>query len=163
MHQSSLTEMKRVLQARFRGHRLMVLDVGSRVVGTDRRTYRGLMRPEWTYLGCDVEAGENVDLVMPSPYQIPAEMDEAVDVVISGQCLEHVERPWRLVPEMARALKPGGTMVITAPWTWAIHRFPVDCWRILPDGMRVLLEDAGLTVEASYTVQNDCWGIGRRV
>jgi len=161
MHQSSLTEMKRILDERFAGRTLTLLDVGSRVAGTDRRTYRGIMRPGWRYLGCDGELGEKVGWVMRDPYRISA-MDGVFDVVISGQCLEHVAHPWRLVPEMARVLAPGGTLLVTAPWRWAIHRFPVDCWRVLPDGMRVLLEDAGLTVEATYTVENDCWGIARR-
>ena len=98
---------------------------------------------------------------MHGPYRIESEA-WAYDLVISGQCLEHVENPFRLVAEMARVLKPGGLMLLTAPWQHPIHRYPLDCWRILPDGMRALLADAGLKPLDTYTIENDCWGIGKK-
>jgi SAM-dependent methyltransferase len=163
MHQSSLDEMGRNLRELLkdrRGSPLRILDVGSRAVNRCfRHTYKEHMAPAWQYVGCDTDAGENVDVVLSDPYVLPMPADY-FDVVISGQCLEHVPRPQKLVNEMARVLKPGGLMLLTAPWQWEIHRYPVDCWRILPDGMRVLLEDAGLKVIETYTREQDCWGIG---
>jgi 2-polyprenyl-3-methyl-5-hydroxy-6-metoxy-1,4-benzoquinol methylase len=61
-------------------------------------------------------------------------------VVISGQCLEHVRNPFRLVAEMARMLKPAGWIFLTAPTSWELHRCPLDYWRILPDGMDALFQ-----------------------
>jgi hypothetical protein len=52
---------------------------------------------------------------------------------------------------------------ITAPWSWEIHRYPVDCWRILPDGMRELIEQGGGDFVESYIVDRDTWGIGRAI
>jgi len=34
--------------------------------------------------------------------------------------------------------------------------------RCLPDGMRFLLETAGLCVLSTWLNENDCWGIGRK-
>jgi hypothetical protein len=61
---------------------------------------------------------------------------------------------------MARVLKPEGWMFITAPFSWHIHRYPIDCWRFVPDGMRVLFEDAGIRCIISYVIYSDCWGVG---
>lgn len=113
------------------------------------------------YLGIDIEAGPNVDLVMTGPYTIPLS-DESVDTVISGQCLEHVTNPFKLVFESARILKQGGHMLLTAPFQWREHKYPIDTFRYLPDGMRALMEEAGITVIKTYLIKDDCWGIGRR-
>jgi hypothetical protein len=56
-----------------------------------------------------------------------------------------------------------GYVFITAPWSWEIHRYPVDCWRILPDGMRELIEQGGGEFVESYTIDRDTWGIGRAI
>ncbi|MFQ5893019.1 MAG: class I SAM-dependent methyltransferase, partial [Nitrospinota bacterium] len=39
--------------------------------------------------------------------------DTAVDYVFANMCLHHVESPQDAIKEMARILKPGGTLVIT--------------------------------------------------
>ena len=44
--------------------------------------------------------------------QLPV-CDDAVDYVFANMCLHHVERPPMVIKEMARILKPGGTLVIT--------------------------------------------------
>ncbi len=137
-----------------------VADWGARDVNNDGGVYRPLFA-DCDYQGVDIEPGPNVDIVVPAndPSSIPA---ESFDAVISGQCLEHTERPWLVVKEMARVLKPGGVCILIAPWTWCIHRFPVDCWRILPDGMRVLCGDAGLVVEKCDVSNSDCYAVARK-
>jgi len=139
-----------------------VLDVGAALVNRSyRHTYREHVPPAWAYVGCDLAPGENVDVVQPAPYTLPFD-DASFDLVISGQVLEHVEEPARLVREMGRVLRPGGMVILTAPWRWEIHRYPLDCWRILPDGMAALLRTAGLDILETYIVERDCWGIGRK-
>lgn len=45
--------------------------------------------------------------------------DGFADVVVAGQCLEHVTRPMDVVAECCRLLKPGGTLIIdTIANTW---------------------------------------------
>ena len=40
---------------------------------------------------------------------------EAFDLVICTQVIEHVDDPWRSVREIARILKPGGSLIVTVP------------------------------------------------
>ena len=121
--------------------RAQVLDVGACDVNG---TYRPLIEGRgWQYLGLDVAAGPNVDLVARDPYRFPVP-DGAFDVVISGSTMEHVEAIWRWVPELARVLRSGGWLAIVTHWQFGMHRFPVDCWRIMPDGMRYLFDLTGV-------------------
>jgi len=81
-----------------------------------------------------------------SEYEFPIP-DGSYDVVLSGQVLEHVRKPWRWLPELARVCRRGGHVVTISPVNWPYHEAPVDCWRVFPEGLRALHEEAGLTVE----------------
>jgi len=124
-----------------------VLDVGSKVCGRDKHGYGFVLKKlsKVEYHGLDIEPGDNVDIVVADPYNWRELEDESFDIVISGQLLEHVEFFWILFKEMVRVLKPGGYMCVIAPKLQKQHRFPVDCWRFLPDGMGALAKWAGIT------------------
>jgi len=116
------------------------LDVGAcDVNGTYRPLVEGL---GWQYTGLDVVAGPNVDVVTDSPYRFPF-ADGAFDVVLSGSTMEHVQAIWLWVPELVRVVRLGGWLAIVTHWQFPEHRYPVDCWRIMPDGMRYLFDHAG--------------------
>jgi SAM-dependent methyltransferase len=137
-----------------------VLDIGSYDVNG---TYAGwfIDREIWNYRGCDIEAGPNVDIVLPSLYDWKDVLpDNEADVVISGQVLEHVPKPWRWFPELVRILKPGGLLYVAAPNTWEYHPYPVDCWRVWPDGLRALFDEFGIDPLNAYFRGNDTIGIG---
>lgn len=138
---------------------LKILDVGSYNVNG---CYKPLFeKPGWDYIGLDIEPGKNVDLV-GEPYDWKVDKD-SFDVVISGQCLEHVKDTHKWIRQLAQALKPGGLACVIAPWSFNEHRYPVDCWRILPDGMRFLLHDIGkLEVIEVFKCERDCVGIATK-
>ena len=48
------------------------------------------------------------------------------------------------------------------PTSWVEHRHPVDCWRILPDGIKFLFDLAGIKpIEVYHNApEHDCIGIG---
>jgi SAM-dependent methyltransferase len=92
--------------------------------------------------------GDELTLVMPGPYEIPAE-DSTFDVVVSGQVIEHVREPWRWMAEVGRVCRPGGLIITVNPVSWPYHEAPVDCWRIYPEGMRALCESVGFGVETT--------------
>lgn len=71
------------------------------------------------------------------------------DAVLSGQVIEHVKKPWLWVKELARVTKKGGLVIVINPVSWHYHEAPVDCWRIYPEGMCSLYEDAKVTTEIS--------------
>lgn len=144
MHQNSL--------GLFKKHLLPVLPSGARVleVGGGRGTehYRRAADEAgknltWTY--CDVSNAEVKDgaLPMDGPYSIQC-ADHLFPVVLSGQVIEHVRKPWLWVPELARVCRRGGLVCLLSPISWGYHRAPVDCWRIWPEGMRSLFDEAGL-------------------
>ena len=82
--------------------------------------------------------GPNVDIVTKAPYEFGIETQ--YDVVVSGNCLEHVENPFLWIKEVEKITKSGGLVCIITPYSIGPHRFPVDCWRILPDAYSYLLE-----------------------
>ena len=115
----------------------LLLDVGSmNVNGTYRETVETM---GLSYTGLDIEAGPNVDVVTADPYSFPF-ADNSYDVVISGSTMEHVREVWRWVPELVRVLRPGGLLAIVTHTSWPEHRWPVDCWRVMVDGMALLFD-----------------------
>lgn len=133
-----------------------VLDFGSRDVNG---TYRDLFPTPWTYTGYDIQGGKNVDVVMSNPFHVPLP-ECSVDLIISGNTLEHVSNPFFIVSELARVMK--GTMIIGAPFKIPEHRYPLDCWRFLPDGMRALTKYAKIECVEAFLYNNDCWLVARR-
>lgn len=101
---------------------------------------------QWDYHFCD-EANfgpqSSEFIYMSSPYKIDC-ADGTFDVVIASQVIEHVVRPWLWVPELARVTRSGGLVVLVCPLSWNWHPCPIDAFRVLPDGMRILFEDAGI-------------------
>ena len=72
--------------------------------------------------------------------------DEGFETVFCNQVLEHVDRPWEAIGELARVLAPGGYLIVGIPFYFYIHGIPHDYYRFTDRGMSVLLEDQGLEV-----------------
>lgn len=160
MHPSSMHEMRGFL-AKLPTKSLKIADIGSRSVHGG--TYKSLMAPEWSYTGLDMVPGSNVDVVLPGSYDWPNVRTDSFDVVISGQTVEHVERPWLWMKQLARIVRTGGVVCVIGPYQWAYHAFPKDCWRIYPDGMRAIMEDAGLAILKVYmNKSSDTVGVGAK-
>jgi SAM-dependent methyltransferase len=87
----------------------------------------------------------NLTYAVEDEYAYPL-ADSLCDIVISGNVIEHVKKPWLWIREVARVCKAGGHVITISPISIGYHAYPVDCWRIYPDGMRVLYEDAGLDI-----------------
>jgi len=155
MHETSYRAMKHLLEIlvpHANGTPISILDVGSQVAEPGQQSYREIIAGlgNATYTGLDVTPGDNVDVVATNGYEFPVE-SESFDFVISGQAFEHIEFPWLTIKEMARALKAGGMAVVIAPSSGYEHRYPLDCWRYYPDGMRALGKWAELDCIASIT------------
>jgi SAM-dependent methyltransferase len=156
MHQSSIDKMqsfKDKYLADKRSEQSIVLDLGSQNIGG---CYKQIFDGEdWNYSGVDLAPGDNVDIVLRNPYQWEEIRSNSVDVLISGQTLEHAEYFWLTMMEIARVLKPGGLCCLVAPSSGYEHRYPVDCWRFYPDGMRAMANFARLQVLDAYTQWDD--------
>lgn len=156
MHPSSYDKMAAFRQAYLASREaepLTILDLGSQDING---SYRPLFAaPAWRYLGIDMAPGDNVDLVLADPYEWNEVAPATIDVIISGQTLEHTEFFWLTMQQIARSLKPGGLCCILAPSSGPEHRFPVDCWRVYPDGLRALARWAGLETLQATTQWED--------
>jgi SAM-dependent methyltransferase len=130
-----------------------VLDVGSKTDEVTPQTYKWVLCHngyDAEYHGLDIEDGLNVDIVVKDPYNWREIEDGTYDIIICGQTFEHIEFFWEVFREMARVLKPKGYMCVISPSQCKIHRFPVDCWRFLPDGMRALAKYANVKSVSTY-------------
>lgn len=152
MHASSFEKM-RDFRDKYLGDRatetLNILDIGATdILGS----YSPLFTEDaWRYSGVDLSPGPNVDIVLHDPYYWKEIPTNSCDVLISGQTFEHIEYPWVTMLEIWRVLKPGGITCIIAPAAGNQHRFPVDCWRIYPDGFTALCKYVGLQPLQIYT------------
>ena len=154
MHESSMDKMRLFKEKHLLGKEetpLNILDLGSLdVVGNF--TYKEIFNcPNWTYTGVDMTEGNNVDIVLKNPYSWREIKSNSVDVFVSGQAFEHVEYVWILILEVFRVLKPGGICCIIAPAGGFEHRYPVDCWRLYPDGLNALAKFSRMTTVEAYT------------
>lgn len=67
------------------------------------------------------------------------------DAVLSTEVLEHVEFPQKVMNEMCRVLKKGGTLFLTTPQGWMIHQAPYNYFYFTKFGLESLLKNAGFT------------------
>jgi SAM-dependent methyltransferase len=84
--------------------------------------------------------------------------DGSFDTVLSSQVLEHTPHPGDLVKEMGRVLKPGGVLLLSAPFSFRLHEEPHDYFRYTPHGLTRLCDAAGLDVE-EIAPQGGLWSL----
>lgn len=142
---------------------LLVLDIGGADVNG---SYRPLFpRPAYQYLTADIAVAD-VDFALDDPYSIPLP-DSSVDIVISGQMLEHCEFFWLAFQEMVRLVKPDGIIFLIAPSAGPVHRYPVDCYRFYPDAYAALARLAHCHLEACWRDERGPWhdlvGVFRKI
>lgn len=101
----------------------------------------------WNYAGLDAVS----DLV-----DLPFGQD-TFDAAVCTQVLEHVPQPGRVLGEIARVLKPGGRLYLSAPQSWHQHQKPYDFYRYTSFGLRYLLENSGLQVESVRPLGGYFW------
>ncbi len=115
-----------------------VVEIGSRPAeGQEAATnVRGLFGGV-EYIGCDVQAGPNVDRI-EDVHHLSFD-DASVGTVVSLDTLEHVADPIRALEEIHRVLRPGGVVLITSVMFFPVHAHPWDFWRFTPEGFARLL------------------------
>jgi len=68
------------------------------------------------------------------------------DAAVVSEVLEHVEQPERVLAEVKRVLRPGGTLLVTVPFVFYEHEAPRDFSRLTRYGLRGVLERSGFEV-----------------
>jgi SAM-dependent methyltransferase len=89
--------------------------------------------------------------------------DQAFDLVLNTQVLEHVREPKVVLAEIFRVLKAEGRLLLTAPQGWYEHQAPHDYFRFTSFALRYLLESAGFVVEEIKPMGGYFCYLGNRV
>jgi SAM-dependent methyltransferase len=132
-------------------------ELGWNVTGMDFN--RQVARQVQERFGIPVLAG-----TLPHPEIAPA----SFDVISMGAVLEHVHRPHEVIGAAARALRPGGYLVVAVPnlASWGFRMFGRDWWGLqiphhllhfTPATLRRLLQGHGLDVQQIDVVGQAGW------
>lgn len=72
--------------------------------------------------------------------------DGSFDTVLCTQVLEHLPHPRRALSELARVMRPGGHLILSAPHLSMIHEAPHDFFRFTRFALAGLAREVGFTV-----------------
>lgn len=118
-----------------------VLEVGC-ATGPD---FKALFNPDVRYVGVDRKVGPRVSMIADFE---TAHLYNLYEVAICAEVLEHTLRPWRLISNLQRHMEPKGVAIITArgydtEGYAPVHDAPFDFWRMAPEALLTMMEDAG--------------------
>jgi len=68
------------------------------------------------------------------------------DTILATEVLEHVPEPERMLAEIGRVLRPGGTLILSVPLHEPLHELPYDFFRYTHIALCALLEKQGFSV-----------------
>jgi SAM-dependent methyltransferase len=142
MHLNSKLLFERYAKEYFHS-RLRVLEIGPDGFPSTYQSVIGDDALVWDTL--DIVEHPNLTYRALDEYRYPVP-DAHYDIVLAGNVLEHVRKIWLWIKELARICKPGGLVITVNPVSWPYHQAPIDCWRVFPEGMEALYEEAKLQV-----------------
>lgn len=106
----------------------------------------GLHTGEWDTSGIDI-VSDITDIPEPN---------ESFDAILCSEVLEHVPEPTHALDEFARLLRPGGKLILTAPFSSNVHFAPYHyCSGFSKYWYEYHLDSRGFTVSA--LVPNGDW------
>lgn len=100
-----------------------------------RTLFDGIANP---YIAGDISGNPDADMVLDPSGCVPCE-DEAFDVVLSIQALEHVPDVSVYLTEARRLLRQSGLMILATHGWWTHHPYPHDYWRWTREGLTTIL------------------------
>ena len=115
---------------------------------------RSTMHRDWVphaseFLGTDVEAGPDVDIVSDAHRLSEAAGTERFDVVISCSTFEHLKYPQLAAHEILRVLTIGGLLFVQTHQSFPLHGYPSDYFRFSTDALAALFgTEMGFDTEA---------------
>ncbi|NNJ11441.1 class I SAM-dependent methyltransferase [Chloroflexales bacterium ZM16-3] len=114
-------------------------------LGCGNQPYRNFLVNASQYVAYDIDPVASSPEVVGVAQVLPFKQG-SFDGILSTQVLEHVPKPWVMVDEIARVLRPNGLLVLSAPLSWRLHEQPYDFYRYTRYGLISLLQQSGLKV-----------------
>jgi SAM-dependent methyltransferase len=118
-----------------------ILEVGSYDVNGSARAILAPLGPA-SYTGVDLENGPGVDEVVSADRLVDRFGEDAFDIVVSTEMVEHLKE-WRpAVSNLKAVLKREGVLILTTRSRgFPYHAFPEDYWRYEESDMRRIFGD----------------------
>jgi len=117
------------------------LEVGSKDYGSTQNI-KSIFAERGRYVGTDMESGPGVDIALDLTQDF-TDIDESLGHIRFGtifclSVLEHCAEPFKMSHNLTRLLKPGGKVLVSAPFSWKFHDYPSDYWRFTHEGIKIL-------------------------
>jgi SAM-dependent methyltransferase len=80
---------------------------------------------------------------LDEPLPLP---DASFDTVILSDVLEHLYDPRQVISEIRRVLRPGGKLLMSAPFMYGLHERPHDYYRYTRHTLERMASDSGFDV-----------------
>lgn len=103
-----------------------ILEIGSRA--RSGNTYKSLFPEGSDYVGLDIAAGPNVDVVGDA-HHLSRFVESKFRYIFSISVFEHILMPWKAAIEMNSVMLSGGYAYIQSHHGWPLHEEPWDFWR----------------------------------
>ncbi len=116
---------------------------------------RSTMHRDWVphaseFLGTDIEAGADVDIVADLHRLSEVVGEERFDVILSASTFEHLKYPTVAAHELMKALKVGGLIYIQTHQSYPLHGYPHDYFRFSREALASLFgAEMGMEVVAT--------------
>lgn len=138
----------------FRGVKRHAKNIAGNVLdfGCGSKPYENLFTSCSSYIGLDIESSnhnhENSKVDIFYDGKLLPFANNAFDAVVSFQVFQHIFNLNEMLLEISRVIKPGGTLLISAPLTWDEHEQPHDFSRFTSFGIQRLLVEAGYEIQS---------------
>jgi hypothetical protein len=116
-----------------------ILELGVKQAIAGRSTRKDHLFPNAAeYVGTDIEAGQDVDIIADVHRLTKYVGSEAFDVILTEAGFEHFKYPHLAAHEMMKTLRIGGLLFVQTHQTFPIHAVPFDYFRFSTDALRSL-------------------------
>jgi SAM-dependent methyltransferase len=116
-----------------------VLELGTKRSQPDRSTRHEVWVPHAAeFIGTDIEAGVDVDVVADVHRLSDAAGRERFDVIISCSTFEHFKYPHLAAHEILRCMRVGGVLLVQTHQSFPLHAYPYDFFRFSREALAAL-------------------------
>lgn len=115
-----------------------IVDIGSGFRSNEPEVCNSYLYDFYTV---DIDPKMKADFILDA-MALPDEWADLFSTVVCTELLEHVPRPWQVIREIRKILKPRGRLILTVPFWVPIHekRQLIDYWRFTSKGVLELLD-----------------------